>query len=330
MTEAGGPPPISGAARDAATEWLIEREKGSDPAVERRFAAWLAADPANARAYQEAVNDLGGSEFVAEQRSGRPARLARAPFYMRRNTHIAVATLGAMALLGIVTVTLVEPDGPFPLVSPAHAASYHTGVGEIRTFKLEDGSRVILDTNSRVSTSFDRTERRAHLDRGRARFEVAPDSRPFIISAGDAKIIPDDSVDVSVGSVGTKVIPLRGPSQVQGRASAIGLPSSHVMAGSEVMIRKDGTISRASPATAGEALWVSGMLTLEETPLAAAVAAINRYNRIQIELADATMADLVVSGAFRADDPEAFAEQAAKMFDLKVHQRSGTILLSRR
>src|SRR5690606_28626324 len=64
-----------------------------------------------------------------------------------------------------------------------------TGVGEQRTVTLEDGSRVSLNTATRLSLHFDRGVRRVRLQSGEALFEVARDpGRPFVVESGDRQV----------------------------------------------------------------------------------------------------------------------------------------------
>src|SRR3546814_18679815 len=51
-----------------------------------------------------------------------------------------------------------------------------------------DLSRVTLDTDSLVLTKFDRDLRDVRLVRGRARFNVEKDNRPFVVAAGNGTI----------------------------------------------------------------------------------------------------------------------------------------------
>src|SRR3546814_19432062 len=72
--------------------------------------------------------------------------------------------------------------------------------GEIRSFRLSDGTNATLDTDSRVEVSMTATERSLHLSQGRARFEVASDARPFRVRAGAGEVQASQGVlDVACG-----------------------------------------------------------------------------------------------------------------------------------
>src|SRR5262249_40880821 len=68
-------------------------------------------------------------------------------------------------------------------------AGVATGVGEQRMLALDDGTHVILNTDTRVRVDYERDARRIELDKGEALFEVAHDAaRPFFVTAGDRRI----------------------------------------------------------------------------------------------------------------------------------------------
>jgi len=60
------------------------------------------------------------------------------------------------------------------------------------------------------------------------------------------------------------------------------------------------------------------------------VAVMNKYNRIQFVIGDSTLADVPMSGLFRADDPETFVQMLESGFGVKAeHRSSGQIVLRR-
>jgi transmembrane sensor len=324
MTEPGGIE-IPQSIHEAAEKWLVRRAGQSDPALERDFALWIDADPRHRIAYDLIKRNWQLGTLLQERHVGRNRSLPRAPFWMRQKTHIAAAGLGAAVLLGVVSVSLLRPGGPFAITTAAQAAVYETAVGEIRTISLADGSTVILDTASRLRVQLSGGERRLDLDRGRARFRVAADrKRVFRVRVAGGEVVAHGTMfDVSLIGVHPWVTVLDGSVELHrpdGRGETRTLVLGRSMAMDERMADQ--------PVSAAEARWVSGMLALDATPLAEAVAAINRYNRIQIRLAEPFATPLRVTGAFSVRDPEGFARAVAASFHLKVERPdSATILM---
>jgi transmembrane sensor len=62
-------------------------------------------------------------------------------------------------------------------------------VGEQRTIRLQDGTRLTLNSNSKVVVRFAKAQRHVTLARGEAYFEVVHNQqRPFIVTVGDHEI----------------------------------------------------------------------------------------------------------------------------------------------
>ncbi len=317
---------IPAAVHDAAGQWLARRQGDAGPDTERAFTAWLEADPLHGRAYDLAARDWQDSILLADSQVGRTRKLGRAPFLMRRSTHVGAAGLGLAAVLGMVTVGAVRQVGPFELVSPAEAATYRTAVGEIRTIRLADGSQVTLDTATLVRVAFTSHGRRLMLEQGRARFRVAADSRrPFTVAAPGGEVVARSTLfDVSVTESPARVSALEGTVELRSSASGAAAPTQTLAAGEKTVLDGRSTPQRIS---AAEARWVSGMLALDAAPLGDAVTAINRYNRVQVRLVDQRLARRSVTGAFRARNPEEFAGAIAAMFDLVVDRSDPAVIL---
>src|SRR4029078_13726802 len=63
-------------------------------------------------------------------------------------------------------------------------AGFATAIGELRTVTLADGTRLVLDTNTRPDTRFGRDARALVLHEGRIDVDVARDARPFSVVSG--------------------------------------------------------------------------------------------------------------------------------------------------
>jgi len=324
MTEPDGTA-IPESIHEAAENWLSRLAGHVDPATERAFAAWIEADPRHRLAYDRIKRDWQLSTLLRERDVGQGRSLGRAPFWMRHKTHVAAATLGAAALLGVVTVGLIRPGGPWGISTPAQAATYETAIGEIRVIRLADGSSITLDTATRLRARMSAGERRLDLEQGRARFHVAPDSRRSfrVVVAGGEVVARSTLFDVSLTGEHPMVTALEGMVEVHGSKAGAGQASVLAVGRSQLL---DGNAPQQA-ASPSEARWVSGMLALDATPLAQAVAAINRYNKVQLRLAEPFPAQIRVTGAFRVREPDAFARAMSKSFRLTIERPDDATLL---
>ena len=77
--------------------------------------------------------------------------------------------------------------------------------------------------------------------------------------------------------------------------------------------------------------WLHGQVIFDDARLADAVAELNRYSETQIVLADPTLADLRLSGAFVTGRPNVFVEAVTSYFAVAVASRdSESIVLKAR
>jgi transmembrane sensor len=225
--------------------------------------------------------------------------------------------------------------------------TYETGVGEQRLVVLKDGSRMSLNTSTRVRVEFDRAEREVSVEVGEALFHVAKDeSRPFTVQANGVNVtatgtafvvqlVPKgaedhDSVDVTL---------VEGQVVVRGGKAAPAIAQPIVMsAGDRLRLRGDlgKTDSSLRAATAPQRerprmdqvlAWTRGEVIFDNVSLQQALVEMNRYSSTPI-LAEAGVAELRVSGVFRAGDNVGFARAVAALHGLSLGESEGQITLT--
>jgi len=267
-------------------------------------------------------------------------------------------TVEAAALIGIVATGLWvyptdRPVIPSLLTSlrDTNHQRYRTATGERLAFALSDGSQVTLDTQSELDIDFSTGERRVQLARGQAFFEVAKDSaRPFVVVTRNRQFVAvGTAFDVRVDGDQVKVTMVEGTVRVElvsvdssvGRIHpAAANTNSHgtLVAGTAGSVIDNQRTAAIATSTAGEQLvsdshaedrvrgadpdrdtsWRRGQVIFENERLAEAVAEINRYSDVKIELGDPRLADLRLSGAFATGRPNVFVEAVTSYFPLKI------------
>jgi transmembrane sensor len=307
-----------------ASRWLASRDAGAaTPADGDEFNRWLTADIRHRVAYlrleagwrrAERLRDLRPLDRDVDRDLFKQPR-------MRRRWPLAAAASVALALL---------LAGLWWLDHPLGWQHYETRVGGLSRIVLEDGSVVDLNTNSEVRVRLRALSREVRLIRGEGRFQVAHDAtRPFVVSAAGA----------AVRAMGTAFsVRLRDSAEVDVLVSegTVAIASARVPrapplnAGEAAVVLPDRvSVSLVPPRELESRLaWTTGRLEFRGETLGEAVAEFNRYNRRQLELADASLAGLRVGGNFNATDPESFAAALASAFSLRVaHTNSGAIVL---
>ena len=112
-------------------------------------------------------------------------------------------------------------SGRRPAVCRRRGGDADDRVGEIRHVELADGSRLTLDTATKVDVEIGRSGRGAHLRYGRARFQIAPDNAPFVVETGGSTITARSGIiDVEAVDGQDRIQVLAGAAEVRGPAQA--------------------------------------------------------------------------------------------------------------
>jgi len=309
--------------RREAAEWVARLGGGADESEHAAFRTWYEADQRNAEAYDRMAAIWSASGQLS--RSAAPKADERG--WRSRRFGYAVAA----SVLALVAVALLLMRGPFFGTEAQAPAVYATSRGELRQIVLPDGSRVMLDTVSRIEVAFSDTERRLVLHEGRARFAVAHEARPFIVQAGANQVVATGTLfDVSLLDDRLSVVLLEGTVEVRQTRGSAPPAVRRLEAGNRLVMQGEGA-PVSTPAGRGDTSWARRMLEFDDVPLGEAVETANRYSRVQIRLADAQTRSLRVTGAFRAGDAAGLARSLAAAFDLELRTDSdGNLSLSRR
>ena len=311
---------------EEANRW-IDRRDAKEPGLEPKLEAWLNADPRNRQAFKETIAALAETGLMSRGAAGFDGKLPKAPFYERRSTHVALAAAAAVVAAGFASLWL-NSHRLFPeIVVPAQAATYETQVGEIRTFGLPDASSITLDTDTRVSVSVSGDTRRIDVLRGRFRLNNAGEADTYVVTAGRlSATVKAGAFDVRREAGSLRISAPQKPVELSAADPASGAPRQ-IALGSQIEI---GSRGAAMPLSRVDVEWISGMLALDGNRLDDAITAINRYNRLKIVLAASDLGGRKLTGGFRVNDPEGFAEAVARMFDLRIDRPNPSeIVLSR-
>jgi transmembrane sensor len=318
-----------------AAEWRLRL--ASDPSLgsSPQYLQWC-ADPSNAKARAAvgqawfSVGALDTAPEVLELRRQSLARLRRAG---GRRWHTRTVAAAAVALV-IVAI------GATALYLNLHLPTYYkTDIGERRIVALPDGSRISMDSDTRIRVAYQKTTRSISLERGRSRFDVAHDaSRPFTVKAGQQTVIAvGTSFDVERLQSTVLITLIQGQVLIKGAAAAPTTATTgqadnpiSLKAGEELVVSLNvrPAIVAADPQVARA--WEAGRLLFRDEPLGDAVARVNRYTAHPVEI-DPSIASIRISGVFNAGDVSSFVSAVTSYFPVQaVTTEANTILLQPR
>ena len=289
------PPPSpardSASAMDQALDWLIVLGSPSEE-QSRQFQAWLDADPLHAQAFAKAQAIWDGPQVVqcAQHLAAHPPKVT---VLSRLRPHWKPLATAAVLILGLFSFSSL----PMRL-----QADHLTVVGERQRLQLEDGSKVLLNTNSAFSSTINDQRRVARLYQGEAFFDVpARLGQPLEIDAGPVK--------ASVHDTAFAVRYLDGVTQVRVQRGDVDLRATRddarirLSAGESIRIGPNGFDRPAKLDAATDLAWVQGRLVFENCPLSQVLAELRRYYPGWIINTNDQLADVAVTGNYRLDQP---------------------------
>jgi len=287
---------------------------------QQAFLDWLDASPANAEAYARVENLWQADSFEQALRdletslpdvAATPLAQARA----RRQRWAPWASAAAIVL------ALGSWLGDLPL---RLQADYLSASGEQQRITLADGSKVLLGSDSAISTHIDANQRSLRLLRGDLYLDAAHDTRrPLRIEADAARVevvgtrfsvsLRDDDVRVAVDEGKVRL------STPAGDASLLGAGAwQHLQDGRLGELHAQGSAEQHG--------WTEGRLIFQDRPLAEVLKELGRQRRAPILLfGDA--GSLRVSGNYRLDDPEAVVAALARLASVQLTRLPGGVLI---
>lgn len=227
----------------------------------------------------------------------------------RRNRKSLIVWSGGITAIAASLCLAILPfrDEAVSIFSPppsvaVSSRTYSTGIGEISTLTLTDGSGIVLDADSTLETRFDDTTRRIVLHHGRALFNVAHERRPFIV----------DGKQFSVRAVGTS-FEVQNDENVQHLTILEGVVVATRLFGKQrAELRRGKSLTavgsqgwKIANADLGQAAsWVRGDLIFSNERISDIVKEVNRYSSRRL-IVDDQVGRHRLSAVLKAGDPSA-------------------------
>jgi transmembrane sensor len=304
---------------EAATWLALLRDEQRGPEVETELRQWLGESDEHRRAFNRMTRvwEQAGNIRMRARADVSAVRAGRWRFS-------PWAAPVAAALVLLVIASLYWRDNAFT-----------TAVGQQRVRVLRDGTRVVLNTDTRIEVNYDEHARRVRLVRGEARFDVSKHPTwPFLVSVGDQEIRAlgtsfivrhDNDQDLSVtlveGRISVAPVPENGEAPQQ--APQVLVP------GQRLIISRYHAPAMDRPELSRVTAWERGRVEFDETPLEDATTEMNRYTATRVIVPDAEVAQLRIGGVFRAGDSDEFVKIVTAAFGLRAERNGGDIVLSR-
>ncbi|HEX8404902.1 MAG TPA: FecR domain-containing protein [Duganella sp.] len=305
-----------------AAEWLARRDGDQwTPEQQRELDAWIDAATAHRIAWLRLESVWRRADRLGSLHNPGRSAVPAASIFSASYWRIAagVALLAGTAWLA-ATGLREQP------------ARYNTALGQSTSLALEDGTRVTLNTDTRLRAKLASGRRIVWLDKGEAYFEVTHDAgRPFVVEAGTRRVTVlgtrfsvrrDDNgqVQVIVTDGRVQVAPATGAAA----PTVISRNDSLLAAGDAVLVSHN-----TEQQVATKLSWRQGRLILDQMTLGQAAQEFNRYNKRQLIVTDPVAAQLRLGGSFNVDNIDGFARLLQQGMGLQVERNGDNIKIYR-
>lgn len=307
-----------------ASAWWVRVDSGTMGADEQaKFEAWVNASPL----HQEAFNQI---THIWQELDGIKDRLAAAmPSPTKKTPRFSLWQWGIASLAAIYLL--------FATAQPVCIwlrADESTGIAQMRTVQLADGSTAQLNSETALSINITHTVRELTLLKGEAQFSVSPDpSRPFKVRAGNGVVTAlGTAFNIHQSKGRTDVTVTEHSVSIQLDPGTENHTVPVILAnGQQVAYNQKtglGTITNADIQLT--TAWQRGKLVFQGQPLGEVVAELNHYHRGYFLIADPAIANRQVNGVFSTDKPIAALDTIEKSLNLRSNRLSHYLVLLHR
>lgn len=287
-----------------AMEWLtrLNREDLTDK-QQQEFFKWLEASPLHQAAYINA-EDLWQRGVVLSKVNTTEAN----PWVdMRWGWAFAVT------FLFVIGTWFLFPQQP-------NVQHYASIVGEQKEIALEDGSHLILNSDSSVSIQMDSSSRIAELQRGEIFFDVASDvERPFTVKTAQGQVrVVGTRFSVRQLAEDALVTVLEGKVALGEMASNKNFQAKQVLKANQRLSLQEAKAGHAPQEVEAQNLlaWRDRQLIFKGRPLADVVLELERYFAVKISFDDPELANREITAVLQLSDQKTTLDQLAMALGL--------------
>jgi transmembrane sensor len=328
---------------DSASDWIVKLDRGLTADEEIALQEWLQADTQNHDVLMEmtrlwdkmdAMTRLTGLfPTPAKPKLSKPRHLWQT--YSAIAASFVLATmLGVWALLGDSLFSDRLGDNV-----------YQTAIGEQSNIMLPDGTKIVLNTNSKLEVSYSNNARILQLHQGELNVSVAKDpSRPLsVIAAGqiiqaigtefNIEITDQQKIELVV-TEGKVKVGVQNPSEKptsNPEPQFLSVDARTVSAGEKLMLgdSNEAITEVSADDIAVKLSWRSGNLIFRGESLEEAVKEVGRYTSVEFVFMNEDLKKMRVAGLFKAGDVEGLLATLRENFDIVTHRDDdGKVLLS--
>ncbi|PHR71683.1 MAG: hypothetical protein COA66_08070 [Arcobacter sp.] len=313
---------------EQASIWISKEQDGLNEQENKLFLKWL-ENSTHQEAYDSIIDIRNAFKtlpsFCQNQLKFEVKKELRMTKVLQKLKPLAFV---AVFLLTVSFTIFQMTSSSNPLYSEEFVSEYKLNT----VINLQDGSKIILDANSKIKVDFFKNTRKVAFLKGKAIFEVKKDiSRPFIIYSNN----------VQIEVVGTKfeVTNIKNISTIQVKEGTVKVSQqiyankykilSLLTKGQNVSINTKGEILSYGEIEPSEiATWQKGYIVFNKTSLKDALDEFSRYVDINVAYEDFELSKLPIAGKFSINEFDKFLSALPKIYPIKIKDLNKTITIS--
>lgn len=296
---------------DQALRWFVRLRSGDATVADHwQFQSWVKSASSHQQEFEKVSRlwtDLDETKPLLIEELNRVVVDGKPQPHLSRERHVGrwLRRRGLSTALAALLVLFIA--GGWWVANRPEVTEYRTAKGEQRTIALPDGSRMVLNTDTAVTTHLSTFRRAVILHRGEAFFVVSHDKkRSFEVEAGSG-VVRDIGTQFTVRrqSEQVTVIVVEGAVEVQGLSETDIAPWRLLTAGDKASYGARGSISPIEKIDiAASTAWLEGRMLFDQRPLAEVIQEVGRYHNGEIRVLDSRLNGIKVSGVFAVNDRE--------------------------
>lgn len=328
--------------------WIAKLHDAEPSAQElEEFRTWMAQSPAHKEEIRKLAKLWGELNILTEL-----SVAVEAPINQReRSTFFPHPRFIAGSLAAAALVLLVIFALPFYSVQDTLHDSesvFTTAVGEQQLVTLDDGSTILLNTNSQVKVDYSQSTRKIYLLEGEAHFDVLSDpERSFLVYSGVGVIrtlgtafsvlLKGNALEVTVteGSIELNLVEKTvlddkpgenktpAPEKLE-RLAILNAGQNAIFDAEAKAIESIETVDELE--IAAKLSWHDGLLRFSGDPLHEVIAEVTRYTQLSVVILDPEIRDLRIGGLFKISETHKLFEALETSFDIQVDRKSDNLI----
>ncbi|MCH7315030.1 FecR domain-containing protein [Acinetobacter sp. ANC 3882] len=311
-------------AYEQAAQWYIElHEKSLDERQQAEFEEWLTAEPLHQQVWRNVTMFDEKLNRVSKHQIDQTFQQLES-----KQWNIGKLSLVFMSVFPVLYVyqAIRQQDYLPELWSFAPIAIYNTGKGEQRQFTLADGSRVWLNSNSKIRIKYNQHQRRIELAKGEIYIETHKDpfKRQFSVQTSHGNLVALGTVfNVRYFPEKTELLVQQGTVRILTKDRQIqqDIPAQHAAIFNQDSIR-------TKPYQATQMLWRQQLLVVHSMLLGQFVNELKPHYQGEIQLEPA-LDNILISGSYSTQDIEKTLTMVANTHHLNIQTHQQKIQLSK-